>query len=148
MPNADFPDTHPIVVLGMIRSGTSSVCAALTKLGVNFGEESAFFPPDENNKTGYFEDAEMVHYNRRILTAYRMAFNSVRPFPEHWLELPQSEIVISELSELIKRKYGGKMRWGFKQPFASPLMPIYKEVFHRLGLGPQYVLCVRNPVEV
>jgi hypothetical protein len=69
MPNADFPDTHPIVVLGMIRSGTSSLCAALSKLGVYLGDEAALFPPDENNKSGFFEGAELAHYNQHVLVS-------------------------------------------------------------------------------
>ncbi|HEY3780337.1 MAG TPA: hypothetical protein VGL56_04580 [Fimbriimonadaceae bacterium] len=148
MPDSPFFDKHPIIVLGMLRSGTSSVTSALEKLGVYVGDKSDFFPADENNLGGYFEHRELVHMNRRILAAYRMAFNSVRPFPASLPELPQTELLVPELAAFIRAKFAGKNLWGFKQPLASPLIPVYDLAFKYLGLSPQYVLCVRNPLEV
>jgi hypothetical protein len=141
-------DPNPIVILGMFRSGTSSVAAAVAKLGVFLGDEEDFFPPDRNNPSGYFESRELVALNNKILAAYRMAFNSVRPFPVHWLELPQSEILVGEVERRLREMFEEKARWGFKQPMAAPLLPIYQEALTRLGCRPSYVVCVRNPAEV
>ncbi len=37
--------------------------------------------------------------------------------------------------------------WGFKQPLAGLVWPIYANVLNEMGVEPQFVVCVRHPLE-
>src|SRR5215218_4112214 len=67
-PGDDGPKLAPgVCVLGMHRSGTSLVAGILRQLGVDLGPDDELLPPDPNNRSGYFELAELVHINDEIL---------------------------------------------------------------------------------
>lgn len=138
----------PIVIVGMQRSGTSSVAQALARLGVFFGSEEAFYATDQNNEAGYYEIEELIRANKDVLYSFHRPWNLVRPFPENWRDLPQAKEAIKKLTEQLDKHFSGQQLWGFKEPTTSLLLPVYKQVFEDLGLTPKVVLCVRNPLEV
>ena len=139
---------HPIVIVGMQRSGTSCITQALSHLGVFFGREETFLAPDDNNATGYFEIGEQVRLHKDIQFAFHRPWNSVRPFPENWQTLPQARRAIEQLESLLVSHFDGQERWGFKEPSAALLIPLYESIFKSSGICPHYVICFRNPLEV
>ena len=139
---------RPIVVLGMQRSGTSAVSGALSRLGIYMGADEDFFPPDANIAGGYFEQRALTTINHKCLAFYQMHATSLRPLPTSWKSYPQAKMLVEELRGFLVEKFRGRLLWGFKQPMASLLEPIYSAVFTELGLSPQYVVCVRNPIEI
>lgn len=139
---------RPIVVLGMQRSGTSAVAGALSALGAFMGEQADFFPPDANNSAGYFEQQSLSTLNHKCLAFFQMSSVSVRPLPEFWFVFPQARILTEELARLLTQTFSNQQIWGFKQPMSSIIMPLYHQVFTDLGLSPQFVVCVRNPLEI
>lgn len=141
-------DPHPIVILGMHRSGTSAVSEAVSRLGVYLGPEDDFYPADANNPRGFFELRILIGLNHRSLDAFQMDAGSVTPLPENWLDRPPADEVIEALDSYLRTTFFDRGRWGFKQPITCLLLPVYQEVFRRLGVEPRYILCVRNPIEV
>lgn len=139
---------HPLVVIGMQRSGTSSVAQALTHLGAFFGRGEDFLAADDNNATGYFELAEQVKLHKDIEFSFDRPWNSVKPFPDHWRELPQAKPAIEQLERLLAKHFNEKDRWGFKEPTTALLLPLYQDLLRSKGLTPVHVICVRNPIEV
>ena len=136
--------SQPVVILGMLRSGTSAVAAALSRLGLFLGKESDFYPPDEYNERGYWELAEMIGVNRRCLTALFMGYHQVGPIPTKWRELPPADSCLDEIESVISKLSDGQTLWGWKEPRTSVLLPLYKEVLARNALHPHYIICVRN----
>lgn len=146
--NPMFLDDKPIVILGMQRSGTSAVAGALTRLGVNMGPDDGFFPEDSNNSAGYFELRALTTFSHKCLTFFQMSVASTQPLPEAWTNYPQARILIDELKALLKNHFSESPLWGFKQPIASIIWPIYAQALIELDLNPSFVICVRNPMEV
>lgn len=139
---------RPVVVLGMFRSGTSSVSASLAKLGFFFGEDQDFFPTDEFNQTGYWELRDVMAVNRRCLAALGMSYHKVNPIPSDWKQLPGIPKALDQIQEVLLKHFDGKERWGFKEPMTSAILPLYREVFDRNKIVPHYAICVRNPLDV
>jgi hypothetical protein len=137
---------RPILILGLPRSGTSAVSGALHRLGAFLGGEDRFLPADENNPGGYFEDKALAAFNQRCLAFFQMHPLSLRELPDCWPSYPQSQILLSELQDLLRQFLGHRV-WGFKQPLAALVWPIYARVLSDMGLEPQFVLCVRHPAE-
>lgn len=139
---------NPIVVLGMYRSGTSCVARCVHELGAYFGPESEHFPADEFNKGGYFEILEMMKLNRKALAFFGMQHFRIEPIPEDWQELPGANLLAEDLASILVKFFDRQDRWGWKEPQASVLLPVYRHVFATLNLEPTYVICVRSPLDV
>lgn len=58
------------VVTGVHRSGTSLVAMTLDALGMEFGDQDAFYAADEWNEEGYFERRDIIDLNSRIITGF------------------------------------------------------------------------------
>ena len=134
----------PIVVLGMYRSGTSSIAGALEKLGVYFGKHQDFFPVDEFNKTGYRELREIMEFNRAVLAAFGMNSIHARPLQPNWQDLPGNAWITPQLGRILEKHFSGHPVWGWKEPQTCPLMPVYRKALEDIGLSPHYVICVRK----
>ena len=65
-----------VVVLGMHRSGTSTVARALQSVGVSLGDRLMPAAPGNNDK-GFFEDLDIVNFNERLLSAVGHAWHSI-----------------------------------------------------------------------
>jgi len=140
---------EPIVILGTFRSGTSAMATAYSHLGIYFGREDDFQPADEFNKGGYWELKDAQALNARIYTAYGTNYYQVDRFPEDWDQMPYASALVQEIRNLLRGKFSGKGRWGFKEPATSVLLPLYKEAMVAEGVrNPRYVIAVRHPLSV
>lgn len=138
----------PIVVIGMHRSGTSSVANALHKLGLDLGESGDLLEPNDFNSEGYWEHVKVLELDNHSLEAFGLSYERLEPITESWLELPQAKRVLSEIESVLSTNFGGKALWGWKEPRSSVLLPFYNEAFKALNLDPTYVICVRGPLGV
>lgn len=132
----------------MHRSGTSIVTNALSKVGLHVGEAIDLVSGNQFNETGYWELDDFVNLNARFLTALDLSYYDLSPFPNHWRDFLGIEALLGEAEVMLREHFGGKGPWGWKEPVTTVLMPVYNEVFRRMGLQPHYVICVRNPFDV
>lgn len=140
---------EPIVILGTFRSGTSAMATAYSLLGVYFGQEKDFQPADEFNPGGYWELRDMQLLNARILTIFGTNFYQVDRIPEDWKNVPGSNAMVNEIRGLLRDKFSGQPRWGWKEPATSILLPLYKEAMEAEGIKkPIYPIAVRHPLSV
>ncbi len=137
-----------IVIVGMCRSGTSSVAGALAKLGVYFGKPEELYAGDEHNQGGYYEHRVLNAAHRRFQLSLNLTALDVDPMPTDWLERPMTEANIKGTFNSLSKTFSGRDLWGWKDPQASTLLPFVREVFSRAELEPVVVLCVRNPLDV
>ena len=135
-----------VVVLGMHRSGTSTLCGALDVLGVNFGKH--LMPANEANPKGYWEPLEIVSVHDDLLRALGSHWDDDRALPVDWLEREVTKKTQSRLLAILQRDFGQTVLLGLKDPRMSRLMPLWFPLFQKLAIDPRFVLVIRHPWEV
>src|SRR5579862_9525209 len=141
-------ERSPIVVLGMPRSGGSLVAAILSQLGVFFGRDEDLVQPEPLDPDGWFERQALSDFNRRGLSVFQMHVTSVAEMPRTWRSHPLAEGLCDELERLLAGIGSDDRTWGIEGSMICLLLPLYREVFRRLGLSPRHLLCVRNPSDL
>ncbi|WP_042695262.1 sulfotransferase family protein [Azospirillum sp. B506] len=131
----------------MDRAGTSLCTDILHTLGVELSED--LLPPHPDNPNGYFEARLVMEAHERAFLALGFQWKDIsalKPLPPAWWRLPAMRQAKAELSTLVAAEIAkGHKVWGFKDPRTARLLPLWKEIFHELGVRPQYVLAVRHP---
>lgn len=137
-----------LFVVGMHRSGTSALCAALRACGVTFGEQ-LLAPMAGVNDEGFWEDAEVVAANEALLSAAGA----------HWysLALPGGEAgwpaaALAHFREqagaILQRGFGPGRVQAVKDPRFCITLPLWLEACAELGVKAQVCTASRAPLEV
>jgi hypothetical protein len=71
------------LVTGMHRSGTSFVTQLIGEIGMITGSKESFIPQDEWNQEGYYENAEIVLLNDRLIAGDRLSSTRFHLTPSH-----------------------------------------------------------------
>jgi flagellar biosynthesis chaperone FliJ len=134
-----------VLVLGMHRSGTSAVAAALEHLGIVMGR--SLLKGDEWNPKGYFEEREIVELNNQLLDLAGLRWDSVSV-----LISSDASLLLAEQQEAAKVLLDDIFKdapvWGFKDPRMCLLSAFWKPVLaSRMGL-PRVLLVLRDPAHV
>jgi glycosyltransferase involved in cell wall biosynthesis/GT2 family glycosyltransferase len=139
---------HPLrlIVTGMHRSGTSFVASLLAAWNVRMGEQLP--PTGRGNPAGYFEDADFLELNRRILVACTPQEDGHRDWG--WTEsetfdagqLPAHQ---DAAAALVAARDSAGGPWGWKDPRTSMLLDFWDDV---LGRDARFLLLYRHPWEV
>ncbi len=144
---SDLP-SRPVIITGMHRSGTSVTASFLAALGISLGER--LLPANQTNPLGYFEDADFVELQGRMLeAATRDDDGGHRDWG--WTESEQLDragyLAFGELaSALVAARGAGKAElWGWKDPRTTLLLDFWDRILRGHAL---YVLLYRFPWEV
>jgi GT2 family glycosyltransferase/glycosyltransferase involved in cell wall biosynthesis len=136
-----------IVVLGMHRSGTSTMTRALQTMGVELG--SRLMPPVEGvNDKGFWEDLDLCELNIEMLGALNRDWHYLAPVGEDFVDVLCGKGFLSRAEELLRQKVGQSPVFGFKDPRVAMLLPFWQRVFALCDIDVSYVLALRNPVSV
>jgi len=136
-----------ILVLGMKRSGTSVLTKGLETMGVSLGNH--FMPPNEFNKTGYWEDRDFHELNFEMLkscTSNRA--RRILPLGEAELDFLLSSPYVTRARELLLKKIPNNQPLALKVPTASLLIPFWKKMCEQLGIALNIIIALRNPISV
>src|SRR6266571_2294536 len=124
-------DKRLILVLGMHRSGTSTLTKSLQAFGVELG--SNFNPATPDNPTGFWEDKDFHALNEEMLKHLHRSWDD--------LQLVESGAVLSNLEGFFPRALAllddflhEKSLAGLKDPRFSLLLPFWKKVFAEAGI--------------
>jgi hypothetical protein len=122
--------TNPqrVVVVSIGRSGTSLISRILHEvLTVDFGEEADHIPRNHNNPDGYFENAEFLTVDQRILAAVGASVLSPPPidFASHMDARIRSNFV-DGCGRLLEKYAANKPAFGWKDPRLSFTLPIWR----------------------
>jgi len=117
-----------VAVVSIGRSGTSLFARILHDvLGVDFGLEVHHIPRNHNNPDGYFENAEFLAFNDRIL---QLADGWVlSPPPINYMTLlaqPVRHALVDDAKQLLMKYAGDKPSFGWKDPRLSFTLPIWR----------------------
>lgn len=135
-----------IVVIGMHRSGTSTVMNALACLGVSLGDN--LLPPGVDNPKGFFEDKSVNDLNIEMLDAIGQTWFSLSLVRDEDIDKLIALGYVEKAIALLSDKTRNTPVFGFKDPRVSKLLKFWKLVFARMNCEVQYVLCLRHPLSV
>src|SRR6185312_10040064 len=135
-----------ILVLGMHRSGTSAVTRCLNLLGAEVGNK--LLPPAEDNRSGFWEHADVVAIHEELLKDLGRAWHDARALPEGWLLSAAARKARGRLARLIADEFDASVLCAVKDPRLCRFVPLWREVLLESGLDAVALLVVRHPAEV
>jgi hypothetical protein len=115
-------------------------------LGVDLGHN--FIPPQEDNVTGFWEDAELNALNIDLLQTLNRDWHFLTPIETADVESLREKGYIQRAVSLIQTKLAGTTIFGVKDPRVAKLLPFWSEVFEVAQLNVDYVLVIRHPLSV
>lgn len=143
-----MPKKLVVLVLGMHRSGTSTITRGLSALGVDLGD-NLMSPIKGNNEKGFFEDVDINSLNVEILNSIGHEWHSLRPISDFDLKgLCQNEYFVKKAKAVLDVKLSDKNSFGIKDPRISKLVPFWLTVLNDLGLDVKVLVACRSPISV
>jgi len=135
------------VVLGMHRSGTSTITRGLQVMGVDLGDRLMQLDAGNNDK-GFWEDIDINTLNVEMLNALDNDWHQLTLISREELELLKRDGFLNHATELLQQKTNHSNLFGLKDPRISKLLPFWKEVFNCCNYDVGYILAVRHPISV
>ncbi len=131
-----------ILVLGMLRSGTSATARSINLLGVPACVNSDLKSATEHNPKGHWESLSLYRLNRELLRQIGRAWFCPPP-----VELAREGLFITPLEEgrRMFKAVHPTAQWVWKDPTTCLTLPFWLAA---LTVSPVFVLVVRNPLEV
>jgi hypothetical protein len=134
------------LVLGMHRSGTSAVTQLLALAGAKL--PANVMPGDEHNEKGYFEPWRIALFNDTRLRAAGSAWDDAFAFPFRPLPEGEEAIWLGHAYDLFRAEYRRAAVPLMKDPRMTVLLPFWRRVLERAGVGARCVVPVRHPLAV
>lgn len=131
------------VVLGMHRSGTSSVAGTLALLGA--AAPRTLMRPAEDNPKGFWESEVVTAFNDRLLAAAGSSWNDGRRLDAAALSDPAWA---EEAASVLDGEFGDADAIVLKDPRICRFFPFWRRVLEGAGYAPLIVMPVRDPLEV
>ena len=145
-PNARAP-REAVLVLGMHRSGTSSVAGALVSLG---GAAPLHLLPalPGNNEKGFWESRVLMDLNDEILAAGGSNWRDCRAFDVRRIDSDATMGLRARARGSLAAEFGATGLPIIKDPRMCRLMRFWAPVFEEAEWSPRVVLPIRSPLEV
>jgi hypothetical protein len=138
--------SEALLVLGMHRSGTSSIAGAMVRLGgvapLNL------LPPADDNPKGFFESSVLVTLNDKILAAGGSHWEDWRQFDPARIDATAGLTLKGEAKSVLAGEFGNARLAVIKDPRMCRLMPFWSEVFQEANWSVRPILQLRSPLEV
>jgi hypothetical protein len=127
-----------VIVLGMHRSGTSSIALILQELGIDMGDR--LLGASSSNPFGHVEDEDFLELHELILKDAKGSWD----FPPKQIKLEEAfEKYKDKIKDIIKSKNTNEV-WGWKEPRTT----LFAKNYHGLLDNPYYICISRNELEV
>lgn len=140
------PAAPIVLVLGMHRSGTSALAGLLMRLGGE-GPRDAI-GANAGNPLGHFEPRRTVALHDAFLALDGHCWSDWSRIESHALEGPQAAIWMDRLAAAMRADFSGDRPMIVKDPRLCRLVPLWRGVAERLGVGLRVILPYRHPAEV
>jgi hypothetical protein len=135
-----------VLILGMHRSGTSSLAGAIARLGgaapVNL------IPGDEANPKGYWESVILNDLNEDILAAGGSQWHDWRQFDPKRIDPAMAFALKERAISALAEEFPDARLAVIKDPRMCRLMSFWSPVFREAGWSVRPVLQLRSPLEV
>lgn len=133
-----------LIVLGMHRSGTSSVAGALTLAGAAAPQH--LMPPAEDNPRGFWESSAVADFNDRMLARENSNWHDWRAVPT--LTLEEDAGLRAEAADLLRQEFGDAHVIALKDPRICRLFPFWRRALVEAEYAPVVISPFRAPSEV
>ena len=134
------------IVLGMHRSGTSSVAGALARLGAE--RPLTEMEAAEDNPRGFFESRPIAELNDRVLEAGGSWWADWRRFDVKRLDPETLAGFRREIMETVLAEFGGAESLALKDPRICRLGGVWSGVLEEMGYRRVNIVPLRSPLEV
>ncbi|WP_123042251.1 sulfotransferase family protein [Cohnella candidum] len=124
------------------------IARAINALGVYFGEEVDLLQAKEDNKEGFWEHQNIVRLNDEILEALGIEWHASAPLDDSWWTKDKFKPFEEQIVSLVEKTFVPQSMWGWKDPRTSILIPLWIRALKRLDIELQFVIPVRNPIDV
>lgn len=134
------------VVLGMHRSGTSSVAGLLALRGATPPRTLMGAKPE--NPKGFWESEVLMAFDDEILTRAGSAWDDAAPLDQSVFDGAQGDDLRRRAGEKLHEEFGDADTIVIKDPRICRFYPFWREVLIAAGYEPFVVIPVRDPAEV
>lgn len=138
--------TTCIMVLGMHRSGTSSVAGTFAALGA--ATPKTLMPAHAQNQKGFFESIAVADFNDRILSSAGSAWYDWRKINAGWCESSVAKDFKKQAADVLADEFQGELMWVLKDPRICRLFPFWLSVLRDTGVATKVVIPIRSPIDV
>lgn len=138
-----------IFILGMHRSGTSTVAKAAVDLGAYPGKK--LLDADEFNQKGYWENKRIVELNDKILAFFGMKWYNIDNIVLNRFQSMLYEYYdcfVHEAKAILEEEFEDSKCIVIKDPRLSLLLPFWEKVFNEIGIKTKRIIVYRKPIEV
>jgi hypothetical protein len=135
-----------LLVLGMHRSGTSSIAGAMVRLGG--AAPLNLMPPTQDNPRGYWESIVLMTLNDEILAAGGSHWEDWRQFDPGRIDAAAAFALKDQAKSALAGEFGDASLAVIKDPRMCRLMPFWSSVFREANWSIDPVLQLRSPLEV
>jgi hypothetical protein len=136
-----------ILVLGMHRSGTSSLTGAVAKLGAK--APNHLLPNAADNERGFFESQSIADLNDEILASAGTHWHDWRRFNPRWRLSPLAGVFEDKAVAVLKEEFGSAPLVVMKDPrFCRMMTPFWSGVMDKAEYDTRVIIPVRSPLEV
>ena len=130
----------------MHRSGTSALTNVLALAGAELPAQ--LMQPNSANVRGFFESEAIYQLHEEMLESLGSSWHDLSPLPAGWESSALANQFKERFLEIVKEQYQASPLFVLKDPRICRLVPFWLEVLDRLGVDVDFVLTVRNPLEV
>ena len=135
-----------VFVLGMHRSGTSTVSNFITSLGYDLGHHP--MAPREDNPKGFWENTEITRVNDEILALHGLRWDSLTLIQDLPIEsICNDKQIRSKVLQVVGEEFDTDSI-SIKDPRMCHLLPLWKSVLNEANYETHYVTVNRDPTAV
>lgn len=131
-----------IVVLGMHRSGTSTVAGLISLMGYGIGKEPV--PALDENPKGFFENNIICGFNQDLLARLQVNWFSTYFLPHNWYKREDFSTELKKLHKIFDQQFSELDHIVLKDPRMCVLLPLYLDFFRQRDINPFFVLAHRS----
>jgi hypothetical protein len=135
------------LIVGLPRSGTSSIAQFLDHLGVYFGDPSHFLDTSKLKHNPVFYELQWINnFNDQVIGVWGCTYvdDDVMPV-ETDFDRPEIESLRLELRKKLLEEFGDRPTMGVKDPRICFTFPLWRDVLTDLGYEIKTVLALRTP---
>lgn len=133
-----------IIVLGMHRSGTSTVARLLNMMGAYFAPPEVVMLPTEDNEKGYWERLDAFHLHEEMLRDLGMGWDRVSRFDTRRLDEPEFVAKYRPRIQKILLDLDAHRPWFIKDPRLNLFLPFWQPLLE----VPVCVYVHRSPIQI
>lgn len=129
-----------VLILGCHRSGTSMLAGLIHCLGIYMGNNLK--PASGKNKSGFFEQIDILHTNEKIMKKYNYNWLSEN------IPVIRDESGEADIKKIIKEQFGDSDIFAVKDPKISRLLPMWISILKSEDIEPVFIAIKRDSEKV